>query len=292
VSANGEVHEVLRARAFCGRARRDANGARPIVGQDCDVRQLAAFVMRPSPSSGPLFSLCALTIASSSALLVACGGSAGLSVSEHPDASPAQTVDAAKPAEDSAPSPAPDAEADAGGPLGPDPTDGTPSRSACTSTFGMGLTAVHGRLDGYLVAVVQPYTNRSCNSDSHVHLQVSAGGAIYDVATNLQTLYAEHDLPLPGAAWAEGWHPGEPLNYPTIGLHSAMFTQPTNEAALAAIVTADLTNANHVSIYATGYGPDGVHDVHRKSGNDGAIIIDPLSPTAHGLFFRFTTDSF
>jgi hypothetical protein len=163
---------------------------------------------------------------------------------------------------------------------------------ACTSQFGSALTTDHGRLDGYLVAIVQPYTSRSCNSDSHVHLQVSAGGATYDVATNLQTLFAEQDLPLPGAAWAEGWHAGAPLNYPNIGLHSAMFTQPANEAALAAIVTADLANANHISVYATGYGPDGVHDVHRKSGYDGAIIIDPLSPTAHGLFFRFTTDSF
>jgi hypothetical protein len=42
-----------------------------------------------------------------------------------------------------------------------------------------------------------------------------------------------------------------------------------------------------------GYGPTGIHDVHRKGNNeDGAIVIDPLSPTSHVFFFRFDTDSF
>ena len=234
------------------------------------------------------------------ALLVACGGSPAGSVApgEHKDAAAppvttapdASAADAETPV--ASPDAAPPANDDAGNPFGPDPVDGPPARQACTGNFGSGLTTYHGRLDGYLVAVVQPNTNRTCNSDSHVHLQVSMGGATYDVATNLQTLYLEHDLPLPDGAWAEGWHPGDALDYPSLGLHAAMFTQPANEAALAAIVTADLANANHISIFATGYGPDGVHDVHRKSGADGAIIVDPLSPTAHGLFFRFSTDSF
>jgi hypothetical protein len=235
------------------------------------------------------------------ALLVGCGSPAGVAAppAEHADAAaPVEAPDASKlTAEDGASPAAPDAAptpaTDAGNPFGPDPTDGTPSRQACTSKFGSAITVYHGRLDGYLVAIVQPDTNKSCNGDSHVHLQVAMGGATYDVATNLQTLYVEHDLPLPGAAWAEGWHPGDSLDYPTLGLHSAMFTQPADEAALAAIVTADLANTNHISVFATGYGPAGIHDIHRKSlGQDGAIIVDPLSPTAHGLFFRFDTDSF
>ena len=182
---------------------------------------------------------------------------------------------------------------DDGGTYGPNPTDGPPTRQACTNKFGAAVTAVHGRLDGYLVAIVQPDTDKACNSDSHVHLQVSAGGSIYDVATNLETLFLAHDLPLPDGAWAEGWHAGDSLDYSTLGFHSTQFTQPASEDALAAIVTADLANANHVSIFATGYGPQGIHDIHYESGtNAGAIIIDPLSPTAHGLFFRFSTDTF
>jgi hypothetical protein len=237
--------------------------------------------------------------------IAACGGSSAApgSTSSQDAGNPtkgndsgATTEDAASPGVDSA-APPDDAGADAvvetlpeaGFP--PDPTDGTPTRQACTGNFGTALSNNHGRLDGILVAVVQPYSNKTCNSDSHVHLQVSVNGATYDVATNLQTNFHEADMALPGGAWSEGWHANMNLDYPTIGLHSPEFFTPASESALAAYVTTDLENANHVAIFATGYGPTGVHDIHRRGNDeDGAIFIDPLSPTAHGLFFSFSTD--
>ena len=231
--------------------------------------------------------------------LVACGGageSSGEPKASH-DAglSPVSTTDSGVAPDAAEPSTADDAgtaseDADI---YGPNPTDGTPTRQACTPNFGSAITSSHGRLDGYLVAIVQPDTDKACNSDSHVHLQVSANGATYDVATNLETYFYPLDLALPNGAWSEGWHAGQPLNYTTLGLHSAQFSHPASEAALAAIVTEDLANANHVSVFATGYGPTGVHDIHYESGNNaGGIIIDPLSPTSHGLFFCFNTDTF
>src|SRR5258706_669036 len=66
--------------------------------------------------------------------------------------------------------------------------DGTPTRLACTSTFGTALTAspTYGRLDGFLVAIVPPGNGSACNADStHVHLQVRMTGAVYDVAVDV-----------------------------------------------------------------------------------------------------------
>jgi hypothetical protein len=84
------------------------------------------------------------------------------------------------------------------------------------------------------------------------------------------------------------------LDYPTsLGVHATAFTQPATAAALAQKIESELTSANHIAIFATGYGPTGAHDVHRRgSSEDGAIVIDPLSPSAHLMLFRFTTDSF
>jgi hypothetical protein len=172
--------------------------------------------------------------------------------------------------------------------------DGAPTRIACTSAFGSGLTSSHGRLDGYLVSIVPTNTHGSCNGDgSHLHLQVKANGEVYDIAVNLDTLEADTDAALPGGAWSEGWHANQRLDYPNdLGLHAPAFmltdpnTQRTN-------ISATLANANHISIYATGYGPGGAHDVHRRGASlDGAIAINPLDPKAHILAFRFTTDSF
>lgn len=177
---------------------------------------------------------------------------------------------------------------------GPSPTDGTPTRTACTSSFGSALTTTHGRLDGYLVAIVPESTRGECNNDgSHVHLQVKTDGAVYDIAVNLDTLEADVDAPLPDGAWNEGWHMADALDYPTtLGLHAAAFTAGSATAQRMRIETA-LANANHVSIFATGYGPEGAHLVHRQGGGrDGAIITDPLAPKAHVMAFRFATDSF
>ncbi len=176
--------------------------------------------------------------------------------------------------------------------------DGTPTRQTCTSTFGSALTRSHARLDGYLVAVVPP-GNGKCNADNdHIHLQVKMNQAIYDVAVNVASptasdvLFAERDLPLPTEVWSEGWHTTYPLNYATsVNLHSGDFTT-TTKAQLVQQVTAALKNANHVSIYGSGYGTDGMHLIHRNNGWDGAIVVRPLSASPHFMFFRFADQVF
>jgi hypothetical protein len=175
----------------------------------------------------------------------------------------------------------------------PAPGDGTPQRVTCTSTLGTGLNTMHGRLDGRLVALV-PTTEHACNSDStHLHLQIAMNGSTYDVAVNLDALTDELDAPLPVSAWTEGWHDTMQLDYVSnLGLHAGTFTAGTVDGIQQHLVAA-LANVNHISIFATGYGPDGAHLVHRQGGGrDGAIFIDPLSPKAHGFVFHFDTQTF
>lgn len=178
-----------------------------------------------------------------------------------------------------------------------DAVDGTPTRQQCTSQFGNGLTAVYGRLDGYLVAIVQP-GGGGCNADSsHVHLQVKMNGAIYDVAVNVGSTgttddvhTTTRDLPLP--EWSEGWHPGVLEDYVSLGLHSTDLTlEPRSQ--IASELTADLANVNHISIFGTGYGPDGAHLIHRNGGgHDGLVVTSPLSSPSHARMFSFTNQTF
>lgn len=169
----------------------------------------------------------------------------------------------------------------------------------CTNTFGSQVSAVHGRLDGLLVAIVAPGV-RTCNGDSdHVHLQVLANGSVYDVAVNVRdntggdVFFLARDGAAVSFVWAEGWHPYERLSYPNLGLSSGAFTAKPI-AVLAQQVESELATVNHVSIFATGYGPSGVHDVHYRDGvsADGAIIARPLSGGARTLFFHFANQSF
>jgi hypothetical protein len=173
--------------------------------------------------------------------------------------------------------------------------DGTPSRQACSGALGHGVSATHGRLDGYLVSIVPLGGAKSCNGDSrHVHLQVQMDGGLYDVAVNADGGFFDAvDAPLPGGAWSEGWHTGVPLDYVSaFGVHAADFST-ASPSSMAATIENELALANHVSIFGTGYGATGVHDVHRHGGNtDGAIAIDPLSPNAHLLLFHFSNQSF
>lgn len=174
-------------------------------------------------------------------------------------------------------------------------TDGTPTRVACTSTLGRGLTPnTHGRLDGVLVAVVAA-NERSCPADpQHLHLQVRVSGAVYDIAVNLDGFEGETDVPLPGGAFVEGWHPTVELEYVRdLGLRSTMLTL-TNPTSIRQRVVTLLANANHVAIFGTTYpGSDGAHLIHRQSGaRDGAIAVDPLAAKAHMIAFRFIDDVF
>lgn len=179
-----------------------------------------------------------------------------------------------------------------------DAVDGTPTRQTCTSQFGSGLTAVYGRLDGYLVSIVQPSTMNACNADTdHVHLQVKMNGAIYDVAVNVGSPNTVDDVrtstldkALP--AWSEGWHPGVLEDYVSLGVHSTDMTQQPR-AQIASEITADLANVNHISIFGTGYGPDGAHLIHRDGGgHDGLIVTNPLSSPSHLRLFSFTNQAF
>jgi hypothetical protein len=180
--------------------------------------------------------------------------------------------------------------------------DGPPSYTAtCTPLSAQTGTAIdtkHGRLDGYLSFVVPKDGAPSCNGDdSHVHLQIRANGFVYDVAVDIGTftgdsnLY-EADMPMPAGAWSEGWH-DDGLSYTQLGLHSTQFT-PEDPTTLAQKIQTELAGVNHVSVFGDAYSQgNGCHDVHYENGTaDGALIINPLAPTAHILFFRFSTQTF
>jgi len=179
-----------------------------------------------------------------------------------------------------------------------DAIDGTPVRQPCTSQFGNALSNnVYGRLDGTLVAIVQP-GGGPCNADSdHLHLQIKMNNAIYDVAVNVgstggvddvHTTTREKELPV----WSEGWHPGVLEDYVSLGLHSTDMTLETRNQ-LAAEVTAELASVNHISVFGTAYGPDGAHLIHRNGqGHDGLIVTNPLSTPAHVRMFSFTDQAF
>jgi hypothetical protein len=186
--------------------------------------------------------------------------------------------------------------ADAGPPktYPPDPGDGTTTRITCTNKLGSGLTASFGRLDGTIVSIVPP-KQHNCNGDStHVHLQVLANGGTYDIAVNVDALFAEKDAPLLNEPWAEGWHTtGEKLDYPSmLALHSTAFGAPTIPE-LTQTLEAELAAVNHISVFATGYGVDGAHLVHRNgASNDGALVLHPIGAQPHYLLFNFTGQTF
>ena len=172
----------------------------------------------------------------------------------------------------------------------------------CTNQFGRALSRTYGRLDGRLVAIVGR-GRRDCNGDpDHLHLQVAVDDGIYDVAINLggrpvdgapDLAVASDDLPLPAGPWVEGWHPSiAPLDYvTTLHLHSGDFT-PVTPTDLVVRLESELRDVVRVSVFAVGYGPDGVHNVHRNQGLDGALALHPMGARAHLLLFRFASQSF
>jgi hypothetical protein len=176
--------------------------------------------------------------------------------------------------------------------------DGAPMRLPCTNQLGNAMTSAFGRLDGYLVAIVPP-GGGSCGADSsHIHLQVQANGAVYDFAVNVGAPGMEdvhtttREVTMPGAAWTEGWHPGAIDDYIALGVHSPDLVLETR-AQLTSEVTADLASANHISVFATGYGPSGGHLVHRNnSGRDGLVVTQPLSNPSHARMFSFSNQVF
>lgn len=180
--------------------------------------------------------------------------------------------------------------------------DGTPIRLPCSATFGNAITAnSYGRLDGRLVTIIVPGTP-GCRGDSgHVHLQILAGGATYDIAVNIgdddpstnnvHSIGVDHALL--GPAWSEGWHGVDRVDYAgDLGVHAAAMPLHTRADNIAALVT-ELATANHISVYATGYDDStGAHLIHRNAGGDGMIVLRPLSPVAHGLLYSFSNQQF
>ncbi len=229
------------------------------------------------------------------ALLVGCGSSssaesggddAGLDVAQSDDAAEAQQDAAQDPVAEPV-----------------DLPDGTPTRQACTDSFGHGLTETFGRLDGYLVSIVAPGSQHSCNADSdHVHLQILMKGAVYDVAVNVAdstssstpVKFTEADAPGLNGQWEEGWH-GTNVTFDYVSdlhVHSPSFG-PVPLTELAQKIETALAEANHISVYATAYGSDGVHLVHRNRTNeDGAVVVRPLSAAPHVLAFCFADQGF
>lgn len=184
---------------------------------------------------------------------------------------------------------------------GPKASDAGPA-PVCASSFGSDMTTSFGRLDGTLVGVVRPQ-DKSCAkvNATHVVLEVRVNGDVYAIMVNVQsddgssTYLATEDMPLPGEEFDEGWHTTETLGYTSdLGLHSNDFTAVPITQLVDDIVS-ELVIGDTISVYATGYGPDGAHDVHKEYGqtHDGAIVVRPMSTSPRVLAFRFgDTDTF
>lgn len=174
--------------------------------------------------------------------------------------------------------------------------DGAPVRRPCfQDTNGTVMASGQfGRLDGILVAVV-PLDYRGCHGDDdHIHLQILAGGAYYDIAVNVgpDVHSTTFDRALLAPAWSEGWHTGVSVDYLDFAISSDTIPRP-GTTALAKAMTDDLATANHISVYATGYGPEGAHLVHRNGGGrDGLIVTHPLAAAAHARAFSFDSQTY
>jgi hypothetical protein len=180
--------------------------------------------------------------------------------------------------------------------------DGTPTRLPCTGSFGSAMDTTFGRLDGFLVSIVNPAPSGSgCAADAHhVHLQILVNGGIENIAVNVDSSFGTPNLdflqfnaPLHGAAWSEGWRPSQSLDYANdLGVHSGDFSV-TTPTQLTQILDDALANTNHVSIFGTGFDATGGHLIHRHAKNDdGAIVINPLSSSPTYLLFHFDNQTF
>lgn len=181
---------------------------------------------------------------------------------------------------------------------------GDASKAAtCAAAFGTALTAPYGRLDGTVLAVVEP-GNPTCAkpNGSHVVLQVTMGGQAYRMVVNVVSdragdkdvryLAMQHGLPNP--AWSEGWHTDATLDYPgTLGVHSTAGFKPVVMDDLVARVVSAINVGGHVSVYATTSGGDSAHLVHRNAtGQDGAIVLEADGPAPTWLLFHFVQQTF
>jgi len=188
---------------------------------------------------------------------------------------------------------------------GPGPEAGTADSGLtgkCADTFGDKLTVGFGRIDGIVYAVQKP-SDTSCAlpNDDHVIVQVLMNGAVYRLVTNVlsngvdpKVRFAMLPHALPAPAFAEGWHTGLTLDYPTtLDVHNDDFA-PFTMDELVAKIAAEVKVGDKVSIYAQSGKdrPESAHKIHRdKSSQDGAIVISPTG-TPKFLLFHFDEQVF
>lgn len=185
-----------------------------------------------------------------------------------------------------------------------DASDASIDKAArCAATFGSALTAGFGRLDGTVLAIVQP-KDKQCalpNND-HVIVQLKLLGAVYRVVVNVQSdragadirvSYLEKAMKLPAPAWAEGWHTGVTLDYvKDLGVKASEFT-PFTLLELSGKIADVIPLDAKVSVYSDTSGGSSTHLVHRNDGTkDGAIVLDPEGPSPKAMLFRFATQDF
>jgi hypothetical protein len=137
----------------------------------------------------------------------------------------------------------------------------------------------------------------------HVVLQVKMNGDVYRMVANVQSdrgndldvRFGQFAFPLPAPAFAEGWHSGVTLDYPTLGAHADAGFESLAKDDLVTRVVGELHIGANVSVYATvGNGrPESAHLIHRNDGKaDGAIVVAPESNAPSFLLFHFADQSF
>lgn len=168
--------------------------------------------------------------------------------------------------------------------------------------LGKSLTSAFGRLDGTVLAVVQP-TDTECflPNDDHVVLQVLWNGEAYRMVVNVMSGFGDPDVHYglldqapAGIVWEEGWHPGVSLDYVNdLGVHSGELTQyPMLE--LSQKMADEITLGQKVSVFAhSDNNPSSTHKIHRNGGGeDGAIVLDPDSEAPRTMIFHFANQAF
>jgi hypothetical protein len=173
----------------------------------------------------------------------------------------------------------------------------------CTDTFGDALPKGYFRIDGTVLAVVQPKdTQCPLPNDDHVVLEITSQGEAYRMVVNVQSdrdeadirvAYASWPHALLAPAWSEGVHPNVAVDYAAdLGIHAPDFT-PDTLATLSQRVADALTIGEKVSVYASSSGGASAHLIHKnKLGEDGAIVVGADGPSPRWLVFRFQTQDF
>jgi hypothetical protein len=175
----------------------------------------------------------------------------------------------------------------------------------CASMFGNKLTDSHGRIDGTVVAIVNPGNSRcALPNRNHVVVQVRLLGAVYRMVVNVESNGADPKIrtmtkqhPLVGGPFAEGWYPENNFDYATdLAVHNTDAAWAPKSIAEATTWIADAINiGDPISIFATSGGgtfSNSAHLVHRDGVNtDGALVVTPTTNPTY-LLFSFADQTF